>query len=120
MKASRCICEALSQGAISGKGEMLVSSFPQVDAKRRLKLSRAIIFIHFPVTWPNSIKNFILSSTVIGGELHRLGLKFNFCNLNLSGVARGDPPQTPIKSIEAELKSIEAKPSWTSTRSRWT
>ena len=31
--------------------------------------------------------------------------------MNLSGVARGDPPQTPIKSIEAKLKSNEAKPS---------
>ena len=40
--------------------------------------------------------------------------------LNLSGVARGDPPQTPIKSIEAKLKSNEAAPSWTSTWPRWT
>ena len=36
------------------------------------------------------------------------------------GVARGDPPQTPAKSIEAKLKSNEAKPSWTSTWPRWT
>ena len=70
---------------------------------------------------------FMLSSTVIGVELHRLGLKFNevkfkfnegeaelnlnLTELNLSGVARGDPPQTPIKSIEAKLKFNEAKPS---------
>ena len=28
--------------------------------------------------------------------------------LDLSGVARGDPPQTPIKSIKVKLKSSEA------------
>ena len=28
--------------------------------------------------------------------------------MNLSGVARGDPPQTPIKSIEVKVKSNEA------------
>ena len=47
-------------------------------------------------------------------------LNLNLTELNLSGVARGDPPQTPIKSIEAKLKSNEAKPSWTSTWPRWT
>ena len=80
--------------------------------------------------------NFMLSSTLIGVELHWLGLKFNFgqvevqqveaelnfnlTKIELSGVARGHPPQTPIKSIEDELKSNEAKPSWTSTWPRWT
>ena len=28
--------------------------------------------------------------------------------VDLSGAARGDPPQTPIKSIEVKLKSNEA------------
>ena len=47
-------------------------------------------------------------------------LNLNLTELNLSGVARGDPPQTPIKSIEAKLKFNEAKPSWTSTWPRCT
>ena len=36
-------------------------------------------------------------------ELQVEKLNFKLQKLNLSGVARGDPPQTPIKSIEAEL-----------------
>ena len=30
-------------------------------------------------------------------------LDFKITEVDFSGVARGDPPQTPIKSIEAEL-----------------
>ena len=71
----------------------------------------------------------MLSPTVIGVGLHRLELKSNEAKpswtstgpkLDFIGVARGDPPQTPIKSIEAKLKSNEAKPSLTSTWPRWT
>ena len=56
--------------------------------------------------------NSILSPTVIGVGLHRLGLKsievkLKSNEMDLSGVARCDPPQTPIKSIEAKLKLTE-------------
>ena len=78
----------------------------------------------------------MLSPSVTGHGLHRLGLKSIEVKLKSNeakpswtstwpkwtwvGVARGDPSQTPIKSIEAKLKSDEAKPSWTSTWPRWT
>ena len=78
----------------------------------------------------------MLSPSVTGHGLHRLGLKSIEVKLKSNeakpswtstwpkwtwvGVARGDPSQTPIKSIEAKLKSNEAKPSWTSTWPRWT
>ena len=35
-------------------------------------------------------------------------LDFKIIKLDLSGVARGDPPQTPIKSINVKLKSSKA------------
>ena len=66
-------------------------------------------------------------------------LNFKLQKLNLSGVARGDPPQTPINSAEMDLTEVargepaltplkateskskfnEAKPSWTWTWTRW-
>ena len=59
----------------------------------------------------------MLSPTVIGVVLHLLGLKSNFGQvevwtstgpkLDFIGVARGDPPQTPIKSIEAKLAEMD-------------
>ena len=78
----------------------------------------------------------MLSSTVIGVELHRLGLKFNFgqvevqrgeaeldfnlAEMDLTEVARGglelklheeQHKYIEAKSIEAKLKFNEAKPS---------
>ena len=35
-------------------------------------------------------------------------LDFKITEVDLSGAAGGDPPQTPIKSIEVKLKSNEA------------
>ena len=65
---------------------------------------------------------------LFGVGLHRLGLKstevilkssealgeldFKITEVDLSGAARGDPPQTPIKSIEVKLKSNEVGSSW--------
>ena len=56
----------------------------------------------------------MLSSTVIGVELHRLGLKFNFGQVEV-GLGRGGLElklhEEENKYIEAKLKFNEAKPS---------
>ena len=94
--------------------------------------SKKYLYTH----WGNYSLDFMLSPSVTGHGLHRLGLKSIEVKLKSNeakpswtstwpkwtwvGVARGDPSQTPIKSIEAKLKSDEAKPSWTSTWPRWT
>ena len=77
----------------------------------------------------------MLSSTVIGVELHRLGLKFNFgqvevqlgfasldfnlASMDLIGVCGGSPRATPLKfnfgQVELETKSVKFN-----TNYRWT
>ena len=42
------------------------------------------MFSDMKLKLPESKNNIILSSTVIGVELHRLALKFNFCNLKFN------------------------------------
>ena len=97
------------------------------------KLRRHASRVHFAFTLD---KNPMLSPTVIGVVLHRLGLKYNFgqvevqrgeaeLNLDLdsvalSGVNAGPPRATSVKSISAKLKSNSASPRWTSTWPRWT
>ena len=82
--------------------------------------------------WPDSMLSptvIVLYFTYLGWSPISVKLKYNeakpswtstWPKLDFIGVARGDPPQTPIKYIEAKLKSNEAKPSWTSTWPRWT
>ena len=63
------------------------------------------------------------SPILFGVGLHRLGLKstelilksskavseldFKITEVDLSGVARGDPPQTPIKSINEAVAELD-------------
>ena len=73
------------------------------------------------------VSDTMLSPTVIGVELHRLGLKSNFCQvevqrgeaeldfnlaeMDLTEVARGGPALTPLKATESKSKFNEAQPS---------
>ena len=60
-----------------------------------------------------NLQSLCQQSLIIGVELYRHGLKFELNELNLSGVVWGDPPQTPIKSIGAELNSNSAEMNFT-------